>query len=549
MVRESLTWTSGGARALLRAGGRVQRQRDGGKARPFRTFRLTLSLPIIGRLVSFRRIATMKRPLGRQRSDLSCPSSSASWSPFDSVEFKPRAIKGNVTRDAKPVSQRWRRNTIQPPNEIGSRVAAIVDLLARDPATWTIEDLILLVAAEAAEDNFLELKEALPTADNARGWAISGALHKSETQGLATEVVAFANARGGRIVVGIEESSDNPKRATKLAPALPKVDTLVERLRDALHALIDPPIRGLAIVPIRGVGDAGYVVLDVPKSPLAPHGVGKPPRCYRRRDSSCQPMEMSEVQNTFWDSRMVRERLEGELAASRNYFHEWIGERPGFCFRMVAVAEQTLSLHRLCSRLRAGEAEASAHVDPVQLVSSDPLGNRFQWRPSARGAERTFIERTSELGRHRTGFWSVDEAGVVQVCSCIPPTTRTGSCDLFPDEFTGTAARLFAMVQVLNRWSGFGSSWVLEGEFWSTHARDSVVHGRRRDQRLGVEFQPAVSFRPIYVATAGWSVEESFRQLEDRVWSAFRLECPDELRQPPDMFAPKLNLSAPEKPS
>src|SRR6266446_2469531 len=60
---------------------------------------------------------------------------------------------------------------------------------------------------------------------------------------IAKEVVAFANAYGGIVIVGMDETADNPKRAKAIfSPQIPRVVDCAEQLTRALRAVIDPPL-------------------------------------------------------------------------------------------------------------------------------------------------------------------------------------------------------------------------------------------------------------------------------------------------------------------
>lgn len=66
--------------------------------------------------------------------------------------------------------------------------------------------------------------------------------------GLAKEVVALANAYGGVVVVGVDETDDHPKRAR--GPDLVLVQRIAacaEQLQQAFESLIDPPLPVLEV--------------------------------------------------------------------------------------------------------------------------------------------------------------------------------------------------------------------------------------------------------------------------------------------------------------
>jgi predicted HTH transcriptional regulator len=101
---------------------------------------------------------------------------------------------------------------------------------------------------------------------------------------IAKEIVAFANAYGGVIIIGIDETDDHPKRAAQLAsPQIPRVADCAEQLGRALRSIIDPPIPMLDIrgVPSSRSSGEGAILVRVSSSPSAPHGFGVPlPRTF-----------------------------------------------------------------------------------------------------------------------------------------------------------------------------------------------------------------------------------------------------------------------------
>ena len=93
---------------------------------------------------------------------------------------------------------------------------------------------------------------------------------------VAKDVAAFANARGGLIVYGVQED-----RGTSAARALADVDIsdgARRAYRSRLFARLNPAIPGLAVdglpAPSSPDGTSGLLVVQVPDSPDAPHVVG-----------------------------------------------------------------------------------------------------------------------------------------------------------------------------------------------------------------------------------------------------------------------------------
>src|SRR5690349_14386052 len=115
----------------------------------------------------------------------------------------------------------------------------------------TLADLEELVSAEARETDELEFKGTLPyqpqkgqpqTADR---WIEKGdRIGDYARDQLLAELVAFANADGGTLVLGLHETKDEPRRAHYLE-ALPNCEGLTRRLWDAAEDIIEPRLRSI----------------------------------------------------------------------------------------------------------------------------------------------------------------------------------------------------------------------------------------------------------------------------------------------------------------
>jgi predicted HTH transcriptional regulator len=102
------------------------------------------------------------------------------------------------------------------------------------------------VDEEYPEGEGLEFKEQLPSKDGIDPWAsgerrITGRARDA----ILDEVIALANASGGHVILGIEESDDHPKRAKGIRP-LPDCAALADRLRHQVRDCIEPPLASFA---------------------------------------------------------------------------------------------------------------------------------------------------------------------------------------------------------------------------------------------------------------------------------------------------------------
>jgi hypothetical protein len=88
---------------------------------------------------------------------------------------------------------------------------------------------------------------------------------------ISKDIAAFANHLGGRIVLGIAEDSQG--QAEGRTPVA--LDDGEVRRIESLIAGIHPMVTGVRIRSVKATHDEtlGYYVIDVPRSPMAPHGL------------------------------------------------------------------------------------------------------------------------------------------------------------------------------------------------------------------------------------------------------------------------------------
>src|SRR5579862_8939045 len=111
----------------------------------------------------------------------------------------------------------------------------------------TAADVSDLCMKAAYESQLLEFKQELPGERNrADPWPEGGDFTATARDQLLREVVPFANAQGGTVVVGIEETEDDPPRAATILP-IPRIHDLAARMAEAGRACIDPVLPGLQI--------------------------------------------------------------------------------------------------------------------------------------------------------------------------------------------------------------------------------------------------------------------------------------------------------------
>src|SRR5262249_21465276 len=97
----------------------------------------------------------------------------------------------------------------------------------------TFKDISHLAEAKVEEGIRLEFKRTFSTSDGQpdRWMRDQTGIGRIARDDIAKEVVAFANAYGGVVIIGIDETDDHPKRAGQLAsPQMPQVADCAEQL-------------------------------------------------------------------------------------------------------------------------------------------------------------------------------------------------------------------------------------------------------------------------------------------------------------------------------
>lgn len=204
----------------------------------------------------------------------------------------------------------------------------MTDYLKKALAEWSWADIEMLVENEVEEDTTFELKEDLSSDGNDPWQASQKKISGQARDSLAKEIVAFANAYGGTIALGIVESKDQPPRATSFK-LIKKCVECAERLEQAIRQIVDPPLSGFEVKGIKkpnSEGD-GAVILRVASSLSAPHGHGRPPQAYVRRSNKSEPLTMRDLHDRFWEARSRRERVEKILEERKAILLGFLGKR------------------------------------------------------------------------------------------------------------------------------------------------------------------------------------------------------------------------------
>jgi schlafen family protein len=272
-----------------------------------------------------------------------------------------------------------------------SLVLADADMVFFDKpiADLSVEDIQWLVASGVQEGGDIDFKRTLSTRDGASDrWITKGdEVGGDAKRTIVKELVGFANAQGGSLILGIEETEDKPPRAAKIAP-IPKVVDLADRLKRACRDLIEPIVHSIEAVGIpTDQNGEGVVVLRVPSaSPFGPHRSRADKECYLRRNDETIPMSMDEIQRRVLDMSARLERTDEQFRANAEEFSR--GLIVGWRMRILALPLAPLNVPNVHRVLPARPAAQVISIRfPKQTADANMLEFGPDWRPIIRGSK------------------------------------------------------------------------------------------------------------------------------------------------------------------
>jgi len=424
--------------------------------------------------------------------------------------------------------------------------------------TWS--DFEDIVANGLEEDQTLEFKESLQVKDGGIDPWQSGSskIGKYARDSLAEEIVAFANAYGGVVIVGIEETKDNPRRAEAFkTPLIRDCIECMDHLEPALRSCFDPPISGFDIRAIpkpNGEGE-GLIVIRVASSTLAPHGVGRPPEAYVRRGSVKDPLTMRDLHNLFWESRTRRERVL-EIRRERHQFmleleakkkagrliqcdgHPVSASQPHLMFRCSIIPEQSLGLSGIASALIRNPL-ARPEIPQKGNPGIPAFGNGALppgWQPKAHSAQ------AEDFSRRMFSLWTIGDDGLIEVIGFS--LSHELEKRHYPGWFSLSVAQLLLMAEKLRLRAGRPDvPLAIDAQFLHDGTALAML-----DRESALYLSPAVpdeniEIGPFVVATRA-EIPNIHQEIECEIW--FRLGVPRVSPAEPDFEAAFSNyLGAP----
>ena len=199
----------------------------------------------------------------------------------------------------------------------------MIEVLSKPADQIGISDIESLITLEVPEGEQTEFKESLPAKDQTPDPWITGKdqIGDFAKNKILKEVVAFANAHGGALLIGIKESDTKPPVAAEILP-IPRCAELAERLKMVFRDRVEPQLPTLEVFAVPTEGTSGVIIIRVGRSRLAPHRVTKTLVCPVRRSDRCEEMTMREIQDMTLNVSRGLERLEKRLRERSEHFQQ-----------------------------------------------------------------------------------------------------------------------------------------------------------------------------------------------------------------------------------
>lgn len=308
----------------------------------------------------------------------------------------------------------------------------MIDILSLPADQIGADHIHALITSAVPESELIEFKEALSAkGQNADPWMLDQRrLGDRAKDKLLSEGVAFANAYGGALLLGIRESNTRPPVAIGIEP-IPQCAALAERLTLVFRDRVEPPLPSIEIFAVPTRGDDGVVIIRAARSRLGPHRITKTRVCPVRRADRCEEMSMRDIQDMTLNMSKGLQRLELALRKRSQRFPDE--------FDRLSVSEDAFGIRltampvgddiRVPKVFQNGDISRELSRPPVTVSRCDEAGDQRQleglqqvfgfnplaWRPLLRGARAEDPQRSTGSPLHSFCYMELHASGLIEV--------------------------------------------------------------------------------------------------------------------------------------
>lgn len=166
-----------------------------------------------------------------------------------------------------------------------------------------ISSLHALIENKVLESKEIEYKDYVFT---------DGKINEKHKDKLIKEIVAFANANGGTIIIGMQEDENRlPVRLNGTGISIKDFDDWLSSFRQLVLARIRPHLHGIECHPVAIEDDSLVVVINIPKSYARPHSFwdGNKDEFYIRYANGISYMDIDDLRKGFLYSSGIQTQI------------------------------------------------------------------------------------------------------------------------------------------------------------------------------------------------------------------------------------------------
>ena len=317
-------------------------------------------------------------------------------------------------------------------------------------ADLTKTDIEHVVVQGIQEGSQVEFKSALSANKGEHPWyAGKDEIGDKARDKITKELIAFANAHGGTLVLGIKETDEKPARAAEIKP-IPRAAELAERLRQACSDCIDPrlPVLEAEGIPIEE-DDSGVVVFHVPHSRLAPHRHKSNKECYYRRADRSEAMTMREIQDLTLFTERGMAAVDRALGNQRDKFDTWFKgfidtAQRAFGIRITAYPTTPIQVEKVHKEetLSPPLREVSYNtLDGREISKFVPCLTGRDWRPILRGT----VQSEDRDNKHASREVHCD--GLIEYQLALSSGPEEDNFCMYPDGLLGFVSNTILAIE------------------------------------------------------------------------------------------------------
>ena len=319
----------------------------------------------------------------------------------------------------------------------------MTEVLSKLAEQITVSDIQALIDLEVPESDRLDYKESLSTTKQfVDPWMQNkDRIGRDARNSLLREGVAFANAYGGVLILGMRDSNSEPPVATQITP-VQRCQELASRLKLIFRDCVEPQLPRTEIFAIPTDGNRGVVVIRVGQSRLAPHRVKPTLSCPIRRADRSEEMTMREIQDMTINMSHGLERLERSLSKRSERFEQEFqrlanrNQVVGVRATAVPVGDdirydRVIRQHRIIEGLEEPWREVLLRWESGNTRSLGAhMINPIHWRPMLRSA-RAELSYDSDDNEHLfNSYREIHCGGLVEAGFVSGPVIVNGNHEL-----------------------------------------------------------------------------------------------------------------------